>query len=151
MKILVAGARILEAGSFVESADAVSSETTVYPKSAMAGWKIVDVQYLPRGFDPEKYKYSETLGVVEPPPPPPIPPAEITMRQARLALLGAGKLAAVDAAIATMPEPNKTAAKIEWEYSNSVLRHNGFVSALGPMLGLTEAQIDALFIAGAKL
>ena len=86
-----------------------------------------------------------------PPPPPPTPPAEITMRQARLALLGAGKLAAVDAAIATMPEPNKTAAKIEWEYSNSVLRHNGFVSALGPMLGLTEAQIDALFIAGAKL
>ena len=78
-------------------------------------------------------------------------PAEITMRQARLALLGARKLAAVDAAIATMPEPNKSAAKIEWEYSNSVLRHNGFVSALGPMLGLTDAQIDALFIAGAKL
>ena len=90
-------------------------------------------------------------GVVEPKPVIVPVPVEITMRQARLALLGAGKLAAVDAAIATMPEPNKTAAKIEWEYSNSVLRHNGFVSALGPMLGLTEAQIDALFIAGAKL
>ena len=73
------------------------------------------------------------------------------MRQARLALLGAGKLAAVDAAINGMPEPNKSAARIEWEYSNEVQRHNGFVSALGPALGMTSAQIDQLFIAAAKL
>ncbi len=81
----------------------------------------------------------------------PVVPVEITMRQARLVLLGAGKLAAVDTAIAAMPEPNKSAAEIEWEYSNTVMRHNGFVSALGPMLGLTDAEIDALFVAGAKL
>jgi hypothetical protein len=73
------------------------------------------------------------------------------MRQARLVLLGSGLLASVDTAIAAMPEPQKSAAHIEWEYSNVVQRHNGFVSALGPALGLTEAQIDALFIAGAKL
>lgn len=78
-------------------------------------------------------------------------PAEITMRQARLALLGAGKLAAVDAAINAMTEPAKSAAKIEWEYSNTVQRHNGFVAALGPALGLTDAQIDALFVAAAAL
>lgn len=83
--------------------------------------------------------------------PPVAVPVEITMRQARLALLGAGKLTAVDAAIAAMPEPQKSAAKIEWEYSNTVQRHNGFVSALGPALGLTDAEVDALFIAGAAL
>ena len=84
--------------------------------------------------------------------PGPVPaPSEITMRQARLALLGAGKLAAVGAAIAAMPEPQKSAANIEWEYSNTVQRHNGFVAALGPALGLTADQIDALFVAGSAL
>ena len=81
----------------------------------------------------------------------PVVPRAVTMRQARLALLGAGKLADVDAAINGMSEPTKSAARIEWEYSGEVQRHNGFVAALGPALGLTEAQIDALFIAAAKL
>ena len=81
----------------------------------------------------------------------PLVPRAVTMRQARLALLGAGKLAAVDAAINGMAEPTKSAARIEWEYSNEVQRHNGFVEALGPALGMTSAQIDALFIAAAKL
>lgn len=81
----------------------------------------------------------------------PVVPDAVTMRQARLALLGAGKLALVDAAIDSMPEPNKSAARIEWEYSNEVQRHNGFVAALGPALGMTSAQIDALFVAAAKL
>lgn len=78
-------------------------------------------------------------------------PKAVTMRQARLALLGSGKLAAVDAAIALLPEPQKSAARIEWEYSGEVKRHNGFVAALGPALGLSEAQIDALFVAASKL
>lgn len=78
-------------------------------------------------------------------------PASVTMRQARLALLGAGKLSMVNAAIAAMPEPQKSAARIEWEYSGEVQRHNGFVSALGPALGLSPEQIDELFMAAAKL
>lgn len=89
--------------------------------------------------------------VVQKPAPAPVVPSEITMRQARLVLLSAGKLAAVDAAIDAMSEPTKSAARIEWEYSSAVQRHNGFVSQLGPALGLTEAQIDAMFVAGAAL
>ena len=81
----------------------------------------------------------------------PLVPRAVTMRQARLALLGAGKLAAVDAAINGMAEPTKSAARIEWEYSGEVQRHNGFVEALGPALGMTSAQIDALFVAASKL
>ena len=73
------------------------------------------------------------------------------MRQARLALLGAGLLDDIDAAINGLPSPQKEAARIEWEYSQEVQRHNGFVSVLAPMLGLTEAQTDALFIAAAGL
>jgi hypothetical protein len=82
---------------------------------------------------------------------PVVVPESVTMRQARLALLGAGKLALVDAAIDGMPEPQKSAARIEWEYSNEVQRNNSFVSALGPALGMTSTQIDGLFVAAAKL
>lgn len=81
---------------------------------------------------------------------PPVPQS-VTMRQARLALLSAGKLAQVDTVIAALSEPTRTAAQIEWEYSNEVQRHNGIVSQIGPALGLTEAQIDALFVAAAAL
>ena len=78
-------------------------------------------------------------------------PAEVTMRQARLALHAAGKLAAVNAAIDSLPDPPKTAAKIEWEYSSTVRRDSQFVAMLGPVLGLDSAALDALFIAASKL
>ena len=78
-------------------------------------------------------------------------PTRVSMRQARLALLGAGKLAAVDAAIDTMPEPQKSAARIEWEYAAEVRRDNDFVAGLAPALGMTDAQVDALFVAAAAL
>ena len=82
---------------------------------------------------------------------PGVPPV-VTMAQARLALLGAGKLAAVDAAIAAIPDAAmKQAAQIEWEYAGTVHRDHGLVSQIGPALGLTSAQIDALFVAASKL
>ena len=90
--------------------------------------------------------------VIEPYVAPPTPiPTTITMRQARLVLLGAGLLNSVSTAINALPSPQKEAAQIEWEYSNEVQRNNGFVSQLAPALGLTEAQLDALFLAGASL
>ena len=81
---------------------------------------------------------------------PPVPQS-VTMRQARLALEAVGKLDDVDAAIAALPLPTRKKAQIEWEYSNEVQRHNGIVSQLGPALSLTEAEIDALFVAAAAL
>lgn len=73
-------------------------------------------------------------------------PQQVTMRQARLALLGAGLLAGVDAAIESLPEPSKSEAKIEWEYAAVVQRNSGLVPAMGAALGMTEAQLDALFV-----
>jgi len=78
-------------------------------------------------------------------------PQSITMRQARRALLAAGLLDDVTAAIEALESPAKEAAQIDWEYGNTVERHNGLVASLGPALGLTEEQIDALFVAGAAL
>ena len=76
---------------------------------------------------------------------------KVTMRQARLALLGAGKLPAVNAAIAAMQGAQGEAARIEWEYSQEVQRDRGLVSALGSQLGMTEEQLDALFTAAAAI
>ncbi len=81
----------------------------------------------------------------------PVPQA-ITMRQARLVLLGAGKLAGVSTAIAAIPDETiREAAEIEWEFSNELQRNNTFVTMLAPALGLTSEQVDQLFIAGSKL
>ena len=87
-----------------------------------------------------------------PPPAPPQPvPQSVTMRQARLALLQAGLLAQVDGAIAALPEPDRTAAGIEWEYSQEVKRDQPFVQMLAPALGLDDEALDALFIHAATL
>lgn len=86
------------------------------------------------------------------PPPAPVPvPSAITMRQARLALLGAGLLQHVNNAIDAMPGQAGEAVLIEWEYAQEVQRQSPLIGALGPALGITPEQIDQLFIAGAAL
>lgn len=81
-----------------------------------------------------------------PPTPTPSVPTEVTMRQARLALLENGLLANVQPAINSLPEPDKTKAQIEWEYSNALQRSNPFVTTLGTALGLDSTALDNLFI-----
>ena len=81
----------------------------------------------------------------------PYVPASVTMRQARLALLGAGLLAGVKAAINALPSKQKEAAKIEWEYASEVQRNSGLVPMMGVALGLDDAALDALFVAAAAL
>lgn len=90
--------------------------------------------------------------VFTPPAPEPTPvPQQVTMRQARLALLAAGLLSSVNAAIASLPSPQKEAAQIEWEYAAVVDRNAGLVPAMGAALGMTEVQLDDLFIAAGAL
>ena len=100
--------------------------------------------------DQSRLWYDGNFINILPPEAPPVP-AEVTMRQARLALHAAGKLTAVNAAIAALPDPPKTAALIEWEYSSTVRRDSQFVAMLGPALGLDSAALDALFVAASKL
>jgi len=79
--------------------------------------------------------------------PPPV--TTVSMRQARLALLGAGLLAQVNDAVAAMLGVEGEAARIEWEYATEVSRESPLVAGLIASLGLTEAQLDALFVAAA--
>lgn len=75
----------------------------------------------------------------------------VSMRQARLALLGAGLMAQVNAAIAAMPGVEGEAARIEWEFANEIARNSSLVSGLSSALGLTDAQLDQLFNTAAAL
>lgn len=78
-------------------------------------------------------------------------PDAVTMRQARRALFDMNLLGSVENAINALPSPEKEKARIEWEYSQEVQRHNGFVSLLAPLLGLDSEGIDTLFVEAAKL
>ena len=76
---------------------------------------------------------------------------KLTARQARLALMSIGKLDSVQTAINSLPSPQKEQVLTEWEYATEILRGHPFVLNLAVALGLSEADIDKLFIDGAKL
>lgn len=78
--------------------------------------------------------------------PTPIVPQVVTMRQARLALLQAGLLDDVESVMNSLPEPDRSAAHIEWNYSSEVHRNKPFVKLLGQALDLDDDAIDQLFI-----
>ena len=74
-------------------------------------------------------------------------PQQVTMRQARLALLSAGLLDDVEMVIAAAGR----AAQLEWEYAAVVERSNPAVATVQQQEALTDAQIDDLFREAAKL
>lgn len=81
----------------------------------------------------------------------PTVPQEVSMRQARLALLARGVLGQVDAAIDSLPSPDSEAARIEWDYSSVVARNSPLVTMMGAALGLDDDALDELFITAAAL
>ena len=74
-------------------------------------------------------------------------PQQVSMRQARLALLSAGLLDDVEMVIAAAGR----AAKLEWEYAAVVDRSNPAVAAVQQQNALTDTYIDDLFRKAAKL
>ncbi|HET8689613.1 MAG TPA: hypothetical protein VFM18_23630 [Methanosarcina sp.] len=88
---------------------------------------------------------SEYVSDTVPAPVVPTSVSQVTMRQARLSLLQAGKLRAVEDAIDALPEPDRTKALIEWDYSTTVERTSPLVKTLAPILGINDAALDDLF------
>jgi len=77
-------------------------------------------------------------------------PESVDMWQARLALLEAGHLSAVEALIEAMPSPQKEAAKIEWEFKTRVRRNSQLVAYMAANIPINGAEVDQLFIEAAK-
>ena len=80
-------------------------------------------------------------------------PTEVSMAQAQIALMRAGvSLATVSALIDGIADAQVRAeARVWWEKSNAVKRNHPVVAMLAPGLGLSSAQVDALFIAAAAI
>ena len=74
-------------------------------------------------------------------------PSIVSMRQARLALLQAGLLSTVNAAISAGGD----ADKIEWEYAADVDRNSPLVHNMKAGLNLTDADLDSLFTLASSL
>jgi hypothetical protein len=78
-------------------------------------------------------------------------PTQVTMRQACQALILAGLVGQVDAALAAIPGVPGELARAEWEKSQVVERNRPLVAQMAAMLGLSSAQLDQLFITAAEL
>lgn len=74
-------------------------------------------------------------------------PQSVTMRQACRALEGAGLLDDVEDIVATLPR----IYRIDWERASDVERDNPLVEMVREQQGMTDAQIDALFVRAATL
>lgn len=73
-------------------------------------------------------------------------PQAVTPRQMRIALVVSGiSLSTIEAIINNLPEPDQSITRITWEYSIEFQRNNPLLVNMAPALGLTTAQVDALF------
>lgn len=79
-------------------------------------------------------------------------PEKVNRRQARQALFLAGKLEEIEAALAAIPDPiMRGMAIIEWEDSLEFERSRPLVVSIGTAIGMTEEDINQLFIQAGKL
>jgi hypothetical protein len=78
---------------------------------------------------------------------PVVVPFNVTPFQAKAALLAAGLLPAVEAAIAAA----SPIAQLAWTDATGFTRDSPTIAALSAQLGLTSAQVDDLFIAAASI
>lgn len=75
--------------------------------------------------------------------------ATVTRLQALLALEAGGYLATVDAYMATLVRGDSS--RLAWENAQVFERTSPIVSAMGAMLGLDDAALDALFITASNI
>lgn len=85
------------------------------------------------------------------PPRPQRIPREIPNWRAKVILAQMGLLPTVEAAIAALPDPDSTVASLAWNGDAKLARHGKTVLGLAAALGLSNAQLDGLFIAAEAL
>jgi hypothetical protein len=84
----------------------------------------------------------------KPAPLPPVVPTSVSRFQALAALSNAGLLTQAQNIVAASTDP---LVPLAWDNAQTFDRNSATVAALGPALGLTDAQIDSLFIAASTI
>lgn len=102
------------------------------------------------GSDPATTLQALINGTALPVPPVRVP-REIPNWRAKVILAGMGLLPTVEAAIAALPEPDRTVATLAWGGDARLARRGKTVLGLSAALGLSSDQIDQLFIAAEAL
>jgi hypothetical protein len=100
-------------------------------------------------YDEGKLGYFYAGGVFTAPPPHPFVQT-ITSRQGKRALVAADLYQPALTALNALPEPDKTLALIDWD-APTWQRSDQTLAAMAAALGLTSAQLDALFEQAATL
>ena len=85
------------------------------------------------------------------PPEPVVVPQEIANWRARAVLEIAGLLPKVEAALASLTGDAGVVARAAWNGGSEIHRHGPTVAAAIAALGLTDAQVDEMFIQAAAL
>ena len=86
------------------------------------------------------------------PPPPPVVPAQVARAQGKAALIGAGLWAGVEAFVAAIIDPTERAlAEVALHDTQQWQRNSPFLNAAKDGLGLTDEQLDELFVAASKI
>lgn len=83
----------------------------------------------------------------------PVVPRSVSNYQARTAMIEAGLFARADAALrgADQTVQANQVALAAWDYANDFYRTSPLIAAMTQQLGLTAAQVDALFIAASQI
>jgi hypothetical protein len=111
--------------------------------SDKATWRI---DFDPGATDAQRQAAQAVLQVFDPNAP--AVPQEVTALQARRALRAVGLYDTVKAAVDAAPDPD---VRDSWEYAAVWHRDAMWIDLLGAQLGLSQGQIDALFVQAASL
>lgn len=147
MKTIVCAGRVLGVFQNVETLpDALLADGTLLPLAALGAFEIVD------GAPPSIDSTWDGQAWIAPPAPPPTVPQSVTRRQARSALLLAGKLSLVQPAIDAITDATQRGLmQIEFDDSQSFDRQRPALLAMAAALGMSSADLDQLFILAATL
>lgn len=81
------------------------------------------------------------------PAPPARVPREIPNWRCKAVLTQMGLITQVEAIMAALPEPDRTIAQLAWHGDGKVARRGKTVLSLAHVLGLSDDQVDAMFVA----
>lgn len=84
-------------------------------------------------------------------PEPVVVPQEVPMWALKEVCVSRNHTAAIDAALAGLPEPPRVKATLRWEYKDTISRGSSMISALQAILGWSNAYVDELFVAADTL
>ena len=85
------------------------------------------------------------------PAPPPSVPESVELWQFHAAIGAAGLTATIKTALDSLPEPQQSIVKAQFERRPSIHRYNPLIVQFGAQLGLTSEQIDGIFITAAAM